>query len=591
MLSPAQETQSQRNWRACLVLPCHATDTNITQSGESADMPPPLLENDALAGRRPRRDVANDTAKTRLVPHALRPLEGAPGYFLGERFAAGGMGSVHFGLKCGALGFQRVVAIKQMHSHLLETPEFVARFKHEIRVVSRLSHPNIVDTLDVIEAQGELNLVMEYVDGDTLCDLLKAARESGLQLGISAAVGILSQALHGLHAAHEASDDNGNGLNLVHRDVSPQNIMVGKDGVVKILDFGVAKARSEQPVTYVGEILGKAAYMSPEQSLARPLDRRSDIFAAGIVLWEALSGHRLFRAPDSSGLGPLLKVLHTRPRPPSELREGISPELDAIVLRALAHDPSRRFGSARDFALALEQAVPGASASVVANALSAICGERSIRRTQLLTALRASLASDTSPASDLAGCGTAAPDSKPVVPDVPGRAEEATPTTLEGRDDPELRASDLKGTFVLSAGTPPLRPERRSLGWALVPLAALSVLALFAARSAVEPDPGGPSNIPTKSLAGGLIEPKRALVASRSAALPPAQPTPLAEVAPVPRSSDASSPPRSRALATKSTRTQRTRTSATPSVRAEVNCASPSYVDAEGIRHFKSECL
>jgi serine/threonine-protein kinase len=332
--------------------------------------------------------------------------------------------------------------------------------------------------------------------------------------------------------------------------------------------------------------------MSPEQALARPLDRRSDIFAAGIVLWEALSGHRLFRAPDSSDLGPLLKVLHTRVRPPSELRDGISPELDAIVLRALARDPSRRFGSARDFALALEQAVPGASTSVVASALSTICGERGIRRTQLLMALRAALACNTGHATDLTGCRTAPPESKLCPSDGPGRAEETTPTTLEGHDDPDLRVSDLKGAFVVSAGAPPLRRERRSLLWALVPLAALSFLGLFAARSAGERYPGGPSNVITnKSLGGDLIEEKRELVASRSAALPESQAIPAPEVAPAPRPSQVASRPRSRALSAKSKRTRRTSTSTTPSVQVEVDCSTPTYVDAEGIRHFRSECL
>ena len=556
-------------------------------------MPPSFVENDTSAGKQPRRIVALDTAKTQLVPHALRPLEGAPGYFLGERFAAGGMGTVHFGLKRGALGFQRVVAIKQMHSHLVESPEFVARFKHEIRVVSRLSHPNIVDTLDVIEAQGELSLVMEFVDGDTLYDLLKEARESGSLLGLPAVAGILSQALHGLHAAHEASDDEGNLLNLVHRDVSPQNIMIGKDGGVKILDFGVAKARSEQSVTYVGEVLGKVAYMSPEQALARPLDRRSDIFAAGIVLWEALSGHRLFRAPDASGLGPLLNVLHTRPRPPSELREGISPELDAIVLRALAQDPSRRFGSARDFALALEQAVPGASASVIANALSAICGERGVRRTRLLTALRASLARETSQPSEVAEPGTAAPDSKPRAPDGDSGAAETTFATLETPDAPGLGARDLKDVFVVSANAPPMRRGQRSLVWALLSLAALSLVGLLAARSTGDTNPGGPST---------------------TADMPPAQAVPIA-VAAVPRlSSEAAerakvrpsdapdianqtvstvvpSRRRSRALVAKGTRSRLASTRPTSSVQVEANCSSPTYVDAEGIRHFRSECL
>jgi serine/threonine-protein kinase len=154
---------------------------------------------------------------------------------------------------------------------------------------------------------------------------------------------------------------------LVHRDVSPQNIMIARDGLVKVLDFGVAKAASETHVTRTGQLSGKAAYMSPEQATGQTVDRRTDVFAAGVVLWEAVTGQRLFRSPGAPESAALKNVLEKRVPPPTELRADVSPALERIMLRALERDPTRRFGSARDFALALEEAVPHASLSVVAS--------------------------------------------------------------------------------------------------------------------------------------------------------------------------------------------------------------------------------
>ncbi len=301
---------------------------------------------------------------------------GESDYFIGERVASGGMGTVHAGLKQGALGFRRLLAIKRLHAHLSHDPDFVARFKDEIRVVSRLNHPNVVQTLDVVESAGELALVMEFVEGVTLHQLIKAAHVRDIQLPVPIAVGVVSQVLHGLHAAHELTDDSGHPIQLVHRDVSPQNIMIGVDGLVKVLDFGVAKATNETHVTRTGQLSGKAPYMSPEQVSGASIDRRTDVFAAGIVLWEALTGHRLFRPGGTSESAALMNVLDMRVKPPSVVRPEIGAALDRIVSRALDRDPTRRFGSARDFALALEEAVPEASLSLIANGVAELCSDR-----------------------------------------------------------------------------------------------------------------------------------------------------------------------------------------------------------------------
>jgi eukaryotic-like serine/threonine-protein kinase len=530
--------------------------------------------------------VTNAPVEASPLSAALRPLSGAPGYFLGERFAAGGMGAVHFGIKQGALGFQRIVAIKRMHPHLVENPEFVTRFKHEIRMVSRLSHPNIVATLDVIETQGELCLVMEYVAGETLHALLKDASKSGKLVPIPAVIAILSQALHGLHAAHEASDDRGNRLGLVHRDVSPQNIMLDKDGIVKILDFGVAKATEGHSLTGAGEVLGKAAYMSPEQLLAKPLDFRSDIFATGVVLWEALTGHRLFRAPNGCDVASLIQLLNSRPLPPSELRKGVTPELDAIVLRALDRDPAQRFDSAHDFALALENAVPGATASVVARTLAATCGERALQRTGTFAALRAGIASCDGPDAENTASGRAETQSLLRALRVPSPLAEA-PAASRG-DQAAVHCTGPLTVFVCKEEATLVRRPHRSRAWAL-PLAALAVSLLVG---------GG-----WVSSRDASIEPTGSAVAPRiQAAPPPATPSapsslPKPEIATQndvrPEAVEAPSGAGQLRRAGESAPTVRARSAKPASERrpAAANCSPPSYLDAQGIRHFKRECL
>ena len=530
--------------------------------------------------------VTNAPVEASSNSAALRPLRGAPGYFLGERFAAGGMGAVHFGMKQGALGFQRIVAIKRMHPHLVENPEFVMRFKHEIRMVSRLSHPNIVDTLDVIEAQGELCLVMEYVAGETLHALLKDASRSGKFVPIPAVIAIVSQALHGLHAAHEASDDRGNRLGLVHRDVSPQNIMLDKDGIVKILDFGVAKATEGHSFTGAGEVLGKAAYMSPEQMLAKPLDFRSDIFATGVVLWEALTGERLFRAPNGCEVASLVQLLNSRPRAPSELRQGVTPELDAIVLRALERDPAQRFDSARDFAIALETAVPGATASVVAATLAATCGERALQRTGTFAALRAGVASCGEPDAENTASGRAEAQSLLRAVRAPHPLAEASAATREGQA--AVPCTGPLTVFVCKEEVTLLRQPHRSRAWALLPLAALAVSLLMGGGWAFSRDASiGPTGSAAAPRIQAAATPPATLSVPSSLPKPeiathhdtrPAEP--LRGAVQLPSAGEPVPPVRARSARPANERRP-----------AAVNCSPPSYLDAQGIRHFKRECL
>jgi serine/threonine-protein kinase len=209
----------------------------------------------------------------------------------------------------------------------------------------------VVPTVDVVRADHELLLVMEYVDGDSLSQLFKAARG---RVPLPIALAIVTEILHGLHAAHEARDEQGQPLCVVHRDVSPQNVLVGADGVARLVDFGIARASGRKGNTAEGDIKGKIAYMAPEQIRCESITRQADVFAAGIVLWELLTGERLF-ASESEG-STLEKILVGWVAPPSSIARGLPPEIDDIVLRALAPRRSERFRTARDMAIALEDA-------------------------------------------------------------------------------------------------------------------------------------------------------------------------------------------------------------------------------------------
>lgn len=277
-------------------------------------------------------------------------------YVLHAEIAAGGMATVHVGRLMGPVGFARTVAIKRLHPHFAKDPEFVAMFLDEARLAARIRHPNVVPVLDVVAEGGELFLVMDYVEGESLSRLVGAARKAGRAPPSRLVAGIVAQALHGLHAAHEAKDERGEALDIVHRDVSPQNVLVGTDGIARVLDFGVAKAVGRSSVTREGELKGKLPYMAPEQvRRGGSVTRRTDVYAAGVVLWEALAGKRLF---DGDGEAQIMAAVLDGPEgPPSEVEGSVPRALDEIAMKALSRDPSKRFDTAEDMARAIEHAM------------------------------------------------------------------------------------------------------------------------------------------------------------------------------------------------------------------------------------------
>jgi len=297
-------------------------------------------------------DVVEDKGPVRVVGR----------YALYNEIAAGGMATVHFGRLLGPVGFSRTVAIKRLHAQFAKDPEFVSMFLDEARLAARVRHPNVVPTLDVVATQGELFLVMDYVQGESLSRLIRAATARNERVPVKFLGAIIGGALHGLHAAHEAKNEHGEPLNIVHRDISPQNILVGTDGVARVLDFGVAKAAGRAQTTREGQLKGKLSYMAPEQ-INGEVTRQTDVYAAAIVLWEALTGQRLF-AGDNEGqiLG---KLMNGFVQPPSAIVPELPVALDEIVLRGLARDPAHRYATAREFAIAVERCVGVASASEI----------------------------------------------------------------------------------------------------------------------------------------------------------------------------------------------------------------------------------
>jgi len=283
-------------------------------------------------------------------------------YALYDKIATGGMATVHLGRLLGPIGFSRTVAIKRMLPQFVSDLAFVSMFVDEARLASRIRHPNVVPTLDVVAQKNELFLVLEYVHGETLSQLIKTASARNEKIPPSFAAAIVCGLLHGLHAAHNVKNERGKPLGLVHRDVSPQNVLVGTDGVARLLDFGVAKAAGRMQVTSNGEVKGKLAYMAPEQ-VRGTVTAQSDVYSAAAVLWEALTCERLFDNVTWSNIAQV--ILHREVEPPKSLVPDISPELNAIVLRGLEKDPRKRFATAREMALAIEACVPPAPAHEV----------------------------------------------------------------------------------------------------------------------------------------------------------------------------------------------------------------------------------
>jgi eukaryotic-like serine/threonine-protein kinase len=289
------------------------------------------------------RVLEPDDERRRLDPYEI----------IGE-IASGGMATVFLGRLAGAGGFSRFVAIKQLHPHLAREEQFVQMFLDEARLAAGIHNPHVVPILEVGMSKAGYFLVMEFIEGDTLAGLTMRVLQQGARLPAPIALRVVLDALAGLHAAHQLTDAEGQHLGLIHRDCTPQNILVGVDGSARLTDFGVARAASRLAITRPQQVKGKVAYLSPEQAHAMDLDRRSDIFTMGIVLWEALAGRSLFQADTEAATlsrlvsGSIPSIRSVVP----ELPEAI----DEVCRRALHRDRNRRFRTAAEMGEAIELA-------------------------------------------------------------------------------------------------------------------------------------------------------------------------------------------------------------------------------------------
>ena len=279
-------------------------------------------------------------------------------YYLTRRIGIGGMAEIFRAWKIGEEGFEKQVVIKRLLPHLASNDDFRTMFLDEARLASRLNHSNIVHVYDLgshlDQRSGVLNyfITMEYVFGKNLAEIRNKSQEKNLSLSLEYLLRIIAGAAAALHHAHERKGDLDQPLNIVHRDVSPQNILISYDGDVKLVDFGIAKALTKSQHTQTGVLKGKLAYMSPEQARGDAIDRRADIYSLGVVFWEFLAGKRLFGGESEASV--LRKVLDPQVEPPSIISSLVSTELEALCMKCLAPNPEDRFPDAMALNIALE---------------------------------------------------------------------------------------------------------------------------------------------------------------------------------------------------------------------------------------------
>ena len=349
--------------------------------------------------------------------------------------ASGGMGTVYLARARGVGGFEREVALKLMHGHLKQESSFSHDLIEEAKLAVRIRHPNVVSVIDVGDDPFGIFLVMDYVEGDTLAGLLKRAGAAEERLPVRIGLHILMDALSGLHAAHELKDEMGGSLELVHRDFSPQNILVGTDGVARLTDFGIAKAATRIGNTSTGIVKGKITYMAPEQARGDPIDRRCDVWAAGVVAWQIVAGRRLYTIEND--VSTLLKIVTSTPPRLKDIVPDVAPAIDEAVAKALILDRNHRCASASAFRQSLVAACrasnllaePEEVAAWVSRLVGLKLGERRERVAEV-GALRARMGKLASPEGEISTpSAEALPSSSP-----PGPTQEMTAIEVSFND-------------------------------------------------------------------------------------------------------------------------------------------------------------
>jgi serine/threonine-protein kinase len=438
------------------------------------------------------------------------------------------MATVHIGRLLGPVGFSRTVAIKRLHAQFAKDPEFVSMFLDEARLAARIRHPNVIGTLDVVALSGELFLVMEYVPGESFARLWRAARENNRPIPVPIAVAILVGVLEGLHAAHEATNDRGEPLGIVHRDVSPHNILVGTDGIARVLDFGVAKAAGRLQTTRDGQLKGKISYMAPEQ-VQGTVDRTTDVYASSVVLWEALTGRRLFFAENEART--LANVLYPRVEPPSRFARSVSAALEAVVMRALDPKPGGRFATAREMARALQMAVPPAPAFAVADWVESTAGATIQARASRVALIERTLPPDSDPQhASLAAPSTPGPISGVGLRSPSGTHESRPPGRSSSFPPPPRLGQETAAAASSAAFRRTKLRTAAALGVASLLFGVAAVAAIEVARRA--PEPHGIPLAPSTAARVHPTAPSTALAAPPDVSSAPAVTAPDSAAAP-----------------------------------------------------------
>jgi len=486
----------------------------------------------------------------------------------------GGTADVYLAVAVGPSGFHKLVVLKALRKCFSDDPDFRAMFLSEARLAARLHHPNIVQTNEVIEVDGVPTLVMEYLDGQPLSQVIVRGRQGGFSLAMQ--LRVLVDALAGLHRAHELTDFDGTPQSVVHRDVSPHNLFVTVEGQAKVLDFGIAKLERSMVETEVGTVKGKLRYMAPEQIAGAKVDRRADIYAAGVVLWEAVVGERMWRNCPEDEIRARVRAGDVPM--PATVRPDVSPSLDRICRKALALRPDDRYATAQELADDIERALHD-----IENGVAVTHRDIGATVARLFADVRA--------------------ETKMAIERKLGRASlTAIPIFTEPARTPSA------GTLATAAGEAPAapapadapRPRRRRVLLGVTGGAAIAafVLALVAwqsgvlsrgaAREAVAlPAPPPPASLDVARIAKPSTPVPVATPAERRAVAPPA------------------------ALAGRADRDGRPRSARTASKRAEspavadvpvaapaaeapapaADCTPPFFVDADGIKRFRPECM
>lgn len=396
--------------------------------------------------------------------------------------AKGGMAALYLARAAGIGGFERLFAIKLIHEHLSRDERFVQMFLDEARLAARIRHTNVVPVYEVGIHADRHFLVMEYLSGETLGAALSSTWPKGLPFPPTLVPLVIASAAEGLHAAHELRDVNGASLGVIHRDVTPQNIMLGDDGAVRVMDFGVARALDQLSESLPGSFKGTPAYMAPEQVLSGDIDRRADIFALGIILWEMTVGKRLFKA--KSDVATTMNVLQREIVAPSTIYPGYPAELEAIVMKALDRNRERRFATARDLAEALQsyemslgsRAGAGDLERWMSNTFAVRITER--RRLEKV-ALDPKLTTSVQLPIQLASASSGLPSLTPA------------PIRLDLSDDSEVTALS---TVEVGLGTPPpvVSAPKRRVAWTIGAMVLLGSAILGGKLLTWDPDPNTP---------------------------------------------------------------------------------------------------